>query len=178
MNLFHQQKYAPAKNYVYQVVNKRKIKKILIYWYSCSKNCSRKTSSFGKEIYCLDNEVVNEYCGSRGGRECLDEKVNMVKCCKYIDDTSSPSQFLYSSGLGCEWKYNDTTSPSQFLYSSDLGCKWKYSNRYGESANCDHGYVMTGSCGSASGRECPDRNAHGARCCKLYNLTGKNICFD
>ena len=80
----------------------------------------------------------------------------MVQCCKYVDDTSSPSRFLYSK---------------------DHGCKWEYSNWYGKSANCGYGYVMAGSCGSGGRKECPDRDVNGAYCCKLYNSAGKNICF-
>ena len=128
---------------------------ILIYRCSCSKDGPRKTNSYGTNIYCPNKEVVNQCCGSGRGRECLGN-ANMFQCCKYVDNTSSPSQFLYSR---------------------DLSCKWKYSNWYGKSANYGYGYVMAGSCGSGSGKECPGRNVHGAYCCKLHNSAGKNICF-
>ena len=77
---------------------------------------------------------MKRFCGSSTHNYCQKD-ANMVQCCGY--------RFLDNWGS----VYNPLSKTSV--------CKWVYSD-YGEISNYGEGYVMTGACGSISGKkECP-----------------------
>jgi len=150
--------------------------------------CRWLSGSFGKTLTCPSSYVATGACGSGALGDCGFFIWTKLKCCRITSGTNSncatrkggfgsvltcPNQMvvrsLCESGAAgnCGWFiWNRITCCTIQGHSITSSCRWKYGT-YGAHLTCDGGQIMTGACGSGTGLDCPNRTAHGIKCCNF-----------
>jgi len=156
--------------------------------YGRTYECRWLSGRFGATLTCPSSYVATGACGSGALGDCGFFIWTKLKCCRITSGTNSqcskkqggygsvltcPSQMvvksLCESGAAgdCGWFIWNRINCCRIQgHTITSACRWKHGG-YGAHLTCDGGQIMTGACGSGTGLDCPNRSAHGIKCCNF-----------